>query len=230
MLLMGDEVRRTQGGNNNAYCQDNDISWLDWSLLEKHAGIHLFVRRLIRFRLELYIFKEIHGLSLTELLRLARIEWHGTRLNTPDNGEESRTMALLVAGTREAIYVICNAYWEPLDFELPPAPFGVAGWRRIIDTSLDSPHDFCKTWLRSPGAGYYVSRTVTFVSPAGGRDSLPATGIAFNPCLRSNLSSKTCHPSLSSALPECQVGVSPFYPFLHYNRLTWSLADAWRCM
>jgi len=142
MLLMGDEMRRTQGGNNNAYCQDNNISWLDWSLLEKHAGIHLFVRRLIRFRLELYIFKEIHGLSLTELLRLARIEWHGTRLNTPDNGEESRTMALLVAGTREAIYVICNAYWEPLDFELPPAPFGVAGWRRILDTSLESPHDF----------------------------------------------------------------------------------------
>ena len=144
MLLMGDEVRRTQDGNNNAYCQDNDISWLDWSLLEKHAGIYLFVRRLIRFRLELYIFKEIHGLSLTELLRLARIEWHGTRLNTPDNGEESRTLALLVAGTREAIYVICNAYWEPLDFELPPAPFGVAGWRRIIDTSLDSPDDFCE--------------------------------------------------------------------------------------
>ena len=144
MLLMGDEMRRTQGGNNNAYCQDNKISWLDWSLLEKHAGIHLFVRRLIRFRLELYIFKEIHGLSLTELLRLARIEWHGIRLNTPDNGEDSRTLALLVAGTREAIYVICNAYWEPLDFELPPAPFGVAGWRRIVDTSLESPDDFCE--------------------------------------------------------------------------------------
>ena len=144
MLLMGDEMRRTQGGNNNAYCQDNKISWLDWSLLEEHAGIHLFVRRLIRFRLELYIFKEIHGLSLTELLRLARIEWHGTRLNTPDNGADSRTLALLVAGTREAIYVICNAYWEPLDFELPPAPFGVAGWRRIVDTSLESPDDFCE--------------------------------------------------------------------------------------
>ncbi len=142
MLLMGDEVRRTQGGNNNAYCQDNEVSWFDWSQLEKHAGIHLFVRRLIRFRLELYIFKEIHGLSLTELLRLARIEWHGTRLNTPDNGGDSRTLALLVAGTREAIYVICNAFWEPLDFELPHAPFAVAGWRRILDTSLESPDDF----------------------------------------------------------------------------------------
>jgi glycogen operon protein len=100
------------------------------------------VRRLIRFRRELYIFKEIHGLSLTELLRLARIEWHGTRLNTPDNGEDSHSLALLVAGTREAIYVICNSFWEPLDFELPPAPFGGAGWRRILDTSLESPDDF----------------------------------------------------------------------------------------
>ncbi len=51
MLLMGDEVRRTQGGNNNAYCQDNEISWFDWTLLERHADIHRFVRTLIRYRL-----------------------------------------------------------------------------------------------------------------------------------------------------------------------------------
>ena len=50
MLLMGDEVRRTQRGNNNAYCQDSDISWFDWSLLERHADIHRFVKGLIRFR------------------------------------------------------------------------------------------------------------------------------------------------------------------------------------
>jgi glycogen operon protein len=142
MLLMGDEVRRTQLGNNNAYCQDNEISWLDWTFLAQHAGIHLFVCRLVRFRLELYIFKEIHGLSLTELLRLARIDWHGTRLHAPDNGQDSHTLAVEVAGTREAIYCISNAYWEPLDFELPPAPFGCAGWRRILDTSLESPDDF----------------------------------------------------------------------------------------
>ena len=142
MLLMGDEVRRTQGGNNNAYCQDNEVSWFDWSLLEKHAGIHLFLRRLIRFRLELYIFKEIHGLSLTELLRLARIEWHGTRLNTPDNGHDSRTLALLVAGTARPSMLSAMPIWEPLDFELPHAPFAVAGWRRILDTSLESPADF----------------------------------------------------------------------------------------
>jgi len=142
MLLMGDEARRTQRGNNNAYCQDNEISWFDWDLVQRHADIHLFVRRLIRFRLETNLFKEIHGLSLMELLQLARIEWHGVRLDAPDNGQNSRTLALLVAGTREAIYVICNAYWEPLDFELPPAPFGVTGWRRVLDTQLPTPDDF----------------------------------------------------------------------------------------
>ena len=141
MLLAGDEMGRTQGGNNNAYCQDNEISWLDWSLLQRHADILSYVRRLIRFRLDLNIFKEIHGLNLLELLQLARIEWHGVRLDAPDNGRDSRTLALLVAGTREAIYVICNAFWEPLEFELPPAPFAVRGWRRILDTQLPSPHD-----------------------------------------------------------------------------------------
>ena len=50
MLLMGDEVRRTQRGNNNAYCQDNEISWFDWTLLERHADIHRFVKTLIRIR------------------------------------------------------------------------------------------------------------------------------------------------------------------------------------
>ncbi|MFN2186112.1 MAG: glycogen debranching protein GlgX, partial [Anaerolineae bacterium] len=64
MLLMGDEVRRTQRGNNNAYCQDNEISWFDWTLLEKHADLHRFVQHLVRFRLGLSIYQEGRGLSL----------------------------------------------------------------------------------------------------------------------------------------------------------------------
>jgi len=142
MLLMGDEVRHTQWGNNNAYCQDNAISWFDWSRLAQNADIHRFVQCLIHFRLHLNIFKEIQGLSLIELLQLAKIEWHGIKLDQPDKSYNSRTMALLVAGTREAIYVICNAYWEPLDFDLPAPPFAVSGWRRVIDTDCESPMDF----------------------------------------------------------------------------------------
>ncbi|MBP8291658.1 MAG: glycogen debranching protein GlgX [Caldilineaceae bacterium] len=159
MILMGDEMRRTQFGNNNAYCQDNATSWMDWTLLEQHADIHRFVRALIHLRLGLFLYREVGALSLIELLMTARIEWHGTRLNQPDTGYDSRTLAMLVAGTREALYVICNAYWAPLDFELPPPPFdGVASWRRVIDTYAEAPHDIYALAAAPPVAGkrYHV--------------------------------------------------------------------------
>ena len=141
MILMGDEVRRTQWGNNNAYCQDNEIGWFDWSLLDKHPDIYRFVKRLIGFRLNLDIFVYDHGLCLTELLERAQIRWHGTKLDQPDWGDDSHSIAFTVRGRLETAHIILNAYWEPLTFKLPPAPKG--GWRRIIDTSLDAPDDFC---------------------------------------------------------------------------------------
>ena len=145
MLLMGDEVRRTQKGNNNAYCQDNEISWFDWSLLEKHADIHNFVKELIRLRLSLNIFKDIRGISLTRLLQTAQLDWHGTQLREPDWGYNSHSLAFTVRGRRGLFHVIFNAYWKKLDFELPPtAEQGLTAWQRIIDTSLDSPEDYCE--------------------------------------------------------------------------------------
>ncbi|MBW7884769.1 MAG: glycogen debranching protein GlgX [Caldilineaceae bacterium] len=153
MLLMGDEMRRTQQGNNNAYCQDNEISWLDWSLLEKHADIHAFVRNLVRFRQELSIFRDAHNLNLTDLLHLAQIEWHGTRLYQPDWSQSSHSLAFTIHGIREAFHVMCNAFWEPLEFELPSPPRRSAnGWRRIIDTSLAPPDDF-STLEAAPSVG-----------------------------------------------------------------------------
>ncbi len=174
MILMGDEVRRTQLGNNNAYCQDNAISWFDWSLLEKNTGLHHFVRRLIRFRLHMDIFTDGHGLSLLELLQLARIEWHGTQLYKPDKGNDSRTLALTVRGRREAFHIICNAYWEPLDFELPLPPRNHEGWHRIVDTYLDAPEDFCEL-AHAPvvTAGTYRAqpRSVVLLAAEVGRPS-----------------------------------------------------------
>jgi glycogen operon protein len=145
MLLMGDEVRRSQQGNNNAYCQDNEISWFDWNLLEKHQNLYQFVKQLIRFRLSLHVLEEARGFTLNQLLRRARIEWHGVKLHQPDWSDHSHTLALTIQGEQELFHLIFNAYWEALEFELPPTPSDCkSGWRRVIDTFLESPEDCCE--------------------------------------------------------------------------------------
>ncbi len=142
MLLMGDEVRRTQQGNNNAYCQDNEISWFDWSLLERHADILRFTQMLIQMRLHLDAFSVNHGLSLDALLRRSRIQWHGIELNKPDWGEHSHSLAVTIQGLSDhrLFHLMLNAYWEPLEFQLPPAPDNLGGeWRLFIDTYRNVP-------------------------------------------------------------------------------------------
>ena len=156
MLLMGDEVRRTQRGNNNAYCQDNEISWFDWTLLERHRDLHRFVKTLIRQRLMLGHELGVEGVSLNELLRSADIQPHGVRLNEPDLSPESHSLAVTVRDRRRAVmlHVMFNAYWEPLVFELPsPAPGVGDRWRRWIDTYCDAPDDVCDGPLASPVEG-----------------------------------------------------------------------------
>jgi isoamylase len=149
MFRMGDEMRRTQRGNNNAYCQDNEVSWLDWRLLDRHRDLHRFVQTLITHRLRLIGMDGGSGFELTlnELLRHAEIEWHGVRLGAPDWADDSHSIAFTVrSGPRHNlpfwVHVMFNAFWEALDFELPSAPaVAIAGWQRWIDTSLESPED-----------------------------------------------------------------------------------------
>ena len=93
MLLMGDEVRRTQRGNNNAYCQDNEISWFDWTLLERHRDLHRFVKTLIGQRLVIASELGVQDVSLNELLREAEIQPHGVRLNAARPEPESPTVS-----------------------------------------------------------------------------------------------------------------------------------------
>ncbi|MFZ1006630.1 MAG: glycogen debranching enzyme, partial [Candidatus Sulfotelmatobacter sp.] len=140
--LMGDEVRRTQHGNNNAFCHDNDISWFDWGLLTKHFDVHRFVRLLCARRSLRNVEHENARLSLVAMLMEADKAWHGTKLNQPDWGDNSFAVALEAELRPQGLrgYFIFNAYWEPLDFELPQLLTGKA-WRRWIDTALDSPHD-----------------------------------------------------------------------------------------
>ena len=143
MMLMGDEVRRTQGGNNNAYCQDNETSWFDWTLLAKRADLHRFVTLLNARRVLRDAEPERQRVSLNQLIQQADISWHGVRLHEPDWNRSSHSVAFMARLTKERVsyHVILNAYWEPLEFELPAVAKGARPWRRWIDTFLDSPQD-----------------------------------------------------------------------------------------
>jgi glycogen operon protein len=150
MLLMGDEVRRTQRGNNNAYCQDNETSWFDWSLTATHADVLRFASLLCSWRLVLQANLEQRSANLNERLRLAERTWHGVKLGQPDWSATSHSVALHTEARNHnlVLYLILNAFWEPLDFELPPASTGNP-WRRWIDTSLESPNDIVE-WETAP--------------------------------------------------------------------------------
>src|SRR5215469_2479457 len=152
MISMGDEVRRTQRGNNNAYCQDNETSWFDWTLVAKHADVHRFVTLLSARRLLRDEEPERQHLSLNQVLRKANRAWHGVKLGQPDWSAGSHSLAFTAEAWNEKLlfHLILNAYWEPLDFEVPPlGSGGDHSWRRWIDTTLDSPHDIVE-WQAAP--------------------------------------------------------------------------------
>jgi len=152
MMLMGDEVRRTQGGNNNAYCQDNETNWFDWALLAKRADVHRFVSVLNARRVLRDVEHEEKRVALNQLLLQEDITWHGVKLGEPDWRHSSHSLALTVRLTmdRTHYHIILNAYWEPLEFELPLVANGARHpWRRWIDTFLDCPHDIVE-WEQAP--------------------------------------------------------------------------------
>ncbi len=154
MICMGDEVRRTQRGNNNPYCQDNEISWFDWSLVDRYAEIRRFVRGLVDLRLDLDMTQVIHGLPLVEFLKRSLVEFHGVRLHLPDWSQDSHALAVTVRsviGTR-MVHGILNSYDHPLDFELPVDSLFLP-WRRIADTALDPPDDIADLESGPPVAG-----------------------------------------------------------------------------
>ena len=161
MILMGDEVRRTQHGNNNAYCQDNETSWFDWRLITKHADLLRFLRLLNAQRLLAAVAPEEPHLSLNQLLRKAHRTWHGVKLGQPDWSTTSHSLAFTSEpeDAQVLFHVMLNAYWEPLDFELPPPGESDNTWRRWIDTGLESPQEIVE-WgnaLLANASTYHVS-------------------------------------------------------------------------
>ena len=148
MLLGGDEFLRTQFGNNNAWCQDNPTSWVDWTLVDKHAGFVRFVRQLIALR------RRHPALRRTTFLTGGReggppdIIWHGVEPCHADFSYESHSLAFALDGRRvdrlgetdRDIYIALNAWRQPLAFTIPSAPTG-RRWRRTVDTALSTPDD-----------------------------------------------------------------------------------------
>ncbi len=145
MLLAGDEIGRTQQGNNNAYCQDNEISWLDWRMAESNAELLRFFRLMIGFRKRCSLLRrtdfQLHGENGFH------ITWHGTKRMQADWCPESRSLAMQLTqlyedGSRDDLHFIANAYSEALDFELPQ--IGEREWFRLVDTAQSSPNDIAE--------------------------------------------------------------------------------------
>ncbi len=134
MFVAGDEFLNTQGGNNNPYNQDNETTWLNWDLLGRNAGVFRFFKNMIAFR------KAHPSLGRSTFWR-GDIEWYGAS-GPPDLSYSSHSLAYLLRGGPvgdQDIYVMINAWWQPLEFEFQQ---GLAGeWRRVVDTGLESPED-----------------------------------------------------------------------------------------
>ncbi len=142
MLLAGDEMARSQDGNNNAWCQDNAISWIDWSDLERNRSLFRFFRNLIAFRQRHALLRPRHFEGEESGER--RLVWHGRELNRPDWSDTSHSLGMHLQGQADEveIYLIVHAADYGADFNLPK-PGNSTLWRRFIDTSLEAGQTSC---------------------------------------------------------------------------------------
>ena len=156
MLLAGDEVLRTQRGNNNAYAQDNEISWFDWRLVETRRAMLRFVRELIALRRRhpsLTANRFFHGQPVPGRQR-PDIAWHGARLDAPGWGDPNgRMLAVTLAGTgdEDDLHVILNMADAAIDVEIPR--IADRTWHVAIDTARESPFDVVEPAHQVPYAG-----------------------------------------------------------------------------
>ena len=143
MILSGDEMGKTQSGNNNAYCHDGPISWLDWSLLETNADLFRFFKQLIAFRKAHPILRSRDFFKPDQT---PTITWHGLYQGKPDFSWESRSIGMhFVAGrVDQDLYLIAHAAEYDGVFELPELP-SLKAWYRVVDTRLRSPDDIAAT-------------------------------------------------------------------------------------
>jgi isoamylase len=151
MILMGDEMGRTQNGNNNTYCHDNELNWQDWTLVEKNAGLLRFVSNLIAFRRAHPILRSRDFFQHTDYLGkgLPDMSFHGTQPWQPDwTNSNSHTLAFMLNGDYakggtvqdDSIYVAMNMYWDSVWFTIPRLPDGKQ-WHVAFNTGVAAPED-----------------------------------------------------------------------------------------
>jgi glycogen operon protein len=148
MIMAGDEFLRTQLGNNNAWCQDNPVGWVDWSLADRNAGFLRFTRMIIALRKAHPVLRRRTFFTGGMGGQAPEILWHGVVPAKPDFSQDSRALAFALDGRRidrpgpidRDLYVAMNATGAPLDFTIPASPSG-RPWRLRVDTALPSPYD-----------------------------------------------------------------------------------------
>ena len=149
MILAGDEFGRTQKGNNNPYCQDNEISWVNWRLAGKNAGLLRFFRGIVSLRNRHPVFRRSHFLTGEDNNRDKHpdVSWHGNEVNRPDWSGEAKVLAFTLDGSElpgekndDDFWVILNGDDRKQSFQVPPSKEGKA-WFRIVDTGKPSPDE-----------------------------------------------------------------------------------------
>jgi isoamylase len=138
MIYMGDEMKRTQNGNNNAYCHDNQQNWLDWSLLEENSDIFHFFKQCIAFRQAHHILRGKEHFQHTDHIGSGYpdISWHGTEAWNADWDEDTHILAVLLDGHHandDMIYVAMNMHWQDHIFQLPALPHNMR-WHIFVNT------------------------------------------------------------------------------------------------
>lgn len=153
MILMGDEVAHTKQGNNNTYCQDNELSWFDWSQLESEADMFTFVKHCISFRKQHRVLRNRFYFQQRDAINSGYpdISWHGAQAWKPDWSDNSRTLSFMLCGEHvpagkepdNYIYVAMNMHWENHTLQLPRLP-KERQWHLFMDTSLPSGNEICE--------------------------------------------------------------------------------------
>lgn len=148
MVTMGDEVLRTQHGNNNAYCQDNEISYFNWNFTDRQKDMLLFTKKLIARRTRRsFVFaryKARQYFMLDNVLKNSKLQWHGVKPFQPDWSKNSHAIGIIIYWGDYNIYayIFVNAYWEDLTVELPAVPGNVKKhWYMVVNTAAQSPDD-----------------------------------------------------------------------------------------